>query len=425
MDAREERGLIIAATCRLNRMSDGTWLVPSQTKAGEVAAYRVNLDAKTCTCLDHTDGGFTCKHYYAASIVHRRDVLPDGTVIETKTMTFTEKKVYKQDWPKYNAAQASEKRRFRVLLHELCRRLPVRGRNGNTSGRMPHLPADAVFTLCYRVYCGLSSRRLTTDLEEAHAMGFLTKPIPGVKATWFAEDPYYTPILKELVGYSARPLRALERDFAIDSSGFGSTKYEKWYDHKYGITRNRCVWVKTHIASGVKTNVVTAVRILDKDAHDSPQFVPLVKETKKHFEISEVSADKAYVSVENFEAVAECGGQAFIAFKANNTGAAGGHLEKAFHYFQFKQDEYMARYHKRSNVESTFSAIKRKFGADVVSKTPTAMTNEVICKIICHNLTCLIQEQERLGVVPVFWTDEGECRAVMGAAATVGAEMQR
>lgn len=426
MDAREERGLIIAATCRLNRMSDGTYLVPSQTKAGEVAAYRVNLEAKSCTCLDYTDGGFTCKHYYAASIVHKRDVLPDGTVIETKTMTFTEKKVYKQDWPKYNRAQAGEKRRFRVLLHDLCRNLPARVRAGDwLGGRQPYHPSDAVFTMAYKVYCGLSARRFTTDLHEAYGMGFLSKEIPGMKATTFAEDPYFTPILKELVSYSARPLRSLERDFAIDSSGFGSTKYEKWYDHKYGITRNRCVWVKTHIASGVKTNVVTAVRILDKDAHDSPQFVPLVKETKKHFEISEVSADKAYVSVENFEAVAECGGQAFIAFKSNNTGGSGGHLEKAFHYFQFKQDEYLAHYHKRSNVESTFSAIKRKFGADVVSKNPHAMVNEVLCKIICHNLTCLIQEQESLGIVPVFWQDEEECRAVMGAAATTGIEPQR
>ena len=350
MDARVERGLIIAATCRLNRMNDGTWLVPSQTKAGDVAAYHVNLEAKSCTCPDHKEGGFTCKHFYAASIVHKRDVLPDGTVIETKSMTFTEKKVYKQDWPKYNAAQAGEKRRFRVLLHDLCRRLPVRERAGGWLGPKPHLPADAVFTMAYKVYCGLSARRFSTDLLEAHEMGFVSKPIPGMKATTFAEDPYYTPILKELVGYSARPLRSLERDFAIDSSGFGSTKYEKWYDHKYGITRNRCIWVKTHIASGVKTNVVTAVRILGKDAHDSPQFVPLVKETKRHFDIGEVSADKAYVSVENFEAVAECGGQAFIAFKSNNTGAAGGHLEKAFHYFQFKQEEYMAHYHKRSNV---------------------------------------------------------------------------
>ena len=26
----------------------------------------------------------------------------------------------------------------------------------------------------------------------------------------------------------------------------------------------------------------------------------------------------------------------------------------------------------------------------------------------CYNLTCLIQEQETLGIVPVFWKDEGK-----------------
>ena len=108
------------------------------------------------------------------------------------------------------------------------------------------------------------------------------------------------------------------------------------------------------------------------------------------------------------EAVAECGGQAYIAFKSNATGGVGGHFEKAFHYFQFNQEEYLAHYHKRSNVESTFSAIKRKFGADVVSKNPTAMVNEVLCKIICHNLTCLIQEQETLGIAPIFWGDAAD-----------------
>src|SRR4051812_26932223 len=109
MDAREQRGLIIAATCRLHRQDDGTWLVPSQTSR-ETVAYTVNLETKACTCLDCTDGGFIYKHYYAASIVHKRDVLPDGTVIETKSLTLTERKVYKQDWPAYNLAQATEKR---------------------------------------------------------------------------------------------------------------------------------------------------------------------------------------------------------------------------------------------------------------------------------------------------------------------------
>ncbi|HXH94237.1 MAG TPA: transposase [Thermoanaerobaculia bacterium] len=407
MSPREERGLIIAATCRLNRQDDGTWLVPSQTNR-ETVAYRVNLEAKTCTCPDHVEGGFTCKHYHAASIVHQRDVLPDGTVIETKSITLTQKTVYKQDWPAYNVAQATEKRRVRVLLNELCRNLPDRERDSSKPGPKPHLTRDVVFAMAYKVYCGLSSRRFSTDLLEAHEKGFVTKPIPGMKVAHFFEDPYFTPILKELIAQSALPLRSVEREFAIDSSGFGSTRYEKWYDQKYGVTRTKCVWVKTHIACGVKTNVVTAVRILDKDAGDSPQFVPLVKETRKGFEIDEVSADKAYASLENFEEVAGCGGQGFIAFKSNHTGGVGGMFEKAFHYFQFNQEEYMAHYHKRSNVESTFSAIKRKFGDSVVSKTDTAMTNEVLCKILCHNLTCLIQEQETLGITPVFWKDEGQ-----------------
>src|SRR5207249_3202195 len=111
-----------------------------------------------------------------------------------------------------------------------------------------------------------------------------------------------------------------------------------WYDKKYGITRNRSVWVKAHICSGIRTNCVTAVRILDEYSGDCPQFVPLVKETRKGFEIDEVSADKAYVSYENFETVAECGGEAFIAFKSNSNGVGGGLLEKAFHFFQFNQE---------------------------------------------------------------------------------------
>jgi hypothetical protein len=59
-------------------------------------------------------------------------------------------------------------------------------------------------------------------------------------------------------------------------------------------------------------------------------------------------------------------------------------------------------------VESTFSAVKRKFGDAVMSKSDVGMVNEVLCKLLCHNLTCLIQEEETLGIVPVFWKDEKE-----------------
>jgi transposase len=60
---------------------------------------------------------------------------------------------------------------------------------------------------------------------------------------------------------------------------------------------------------------------------------------------------------------------------------------------------------KRSNVESTFSMIKAKFRDHVRSKTDVAMVNEVLCKIICHNICCLIQESHELGISAVFWGD--------------------
>lgn len=200
-------------------------------------------------------------------------------------------------------------------------------------------------------------------------------------------------------------------EFAIDSSGFGSNKYESWIDEKYGVPRRRAVWVKAHIACGTKTNIITAVRILDKDSADSPQFGSLVKETANGFTIGEVSADKAYASVSNFETVAECGGQFFPAFKSNATGGVGGHFEKAFHYFMYRKEEYLAHYHRRSNVESTFSMMKRKFGGEVRSKTDVAMVNEVLCKMLAHNLCVLNQEEHELGIESELGTFAGKILA--------------
>ena len=32
------------------------------------------------------------------------------------------------------------------------------------------------------------------------------------------------------------------------------------------------------------------------------------------------------------------------------------------------------------------------------------MINEVLCKIICHNICCLIQETNELGIEATFWS---------------------
>ncbi len=117
---REQRGLAIAALCKIG-WKNGAYIVPSQSDASK--EYAVDVDHETCTCPDHKETGFKCKHLYAAEFTTKREVGGDGTITETKTMTFTEKRVYTQDWPNYSLAQREEKRRFQVLLHDLCRNI--------------------------------------------------------------------------------------------------------------------------------------------------------------------------------------------------------------------------------------------------------------------------------------------------------------
>ncbi len=403
MIARKQRGQVIAETLPLAKMGE-EWVVPSQTGKGVYIVGKDEFGNPHCQCPDFDNRGVKCKHIFAVEFNLTRAVAVDGTVTVTKSVTVTEKTTYKQAWPAYDRAQSREKDRIQELLFDLCRELSES--ENAARGRRPHTVKDSVFSMVFKVYSTVSARRFSSDLREAHKRGFLSADVPGIKVCKFMENPDFTPILKALIARSAAPLKAVETGFAVDSSGFGSSKFEKWFDHKYGVTRSKCVWVKAHIACGVKTNIVTAIRILDKDAADSPQFVPLVTETARTFAIGEVSADKAYTSLENFEAVAGFGGTAFMAFKQNATGAKGGLFQKMFHFFKFKQDEYMNHYHKRSNVESTFSMMKRKFGDAVRSKSDTAMVNEVLCKVLAHNLCVLNQEECELGIEAMFGPSE-------------------
>jgi len=404
MDGRDQRAIILAAMTKIDR-KDGHWLVPSQSEPNK--KYTVTLDGENgyCNCPDH-EKGFCCKHVRTVRIVLKRELGMDGSITETKSITLEEKRTtYPQAWPAYNLAQATEKKRFQVLLHDLCRNLPEPDCT-HKRGPKPHTVKDSVFAMVYKVYCGFSSRRFSCDLNDAHADGYLSRTIPGPKVTKFHETAGFTSILFDLIEKSAAPLKVVETSFAVDSTGFGTSKFERWFDEKYSVTRRKCVWIKTHCAVGTKTNVVTAVRILGKDAADCPQYKPLMETTGKRFDVKEVSADKAYLSVENAEATYEMGAEPFIMAKVNTTGGAGGLFEKMVGYFKFRQQEFLDHYHKRSNVESTFSAIKRKFGDSVRSKTDVAMVNEVLCKLLCHNLCCLIQEQCELGIEPVFWPEE-------------------
>lgn len=242
-----------------------------------------------------------------------------------------------------------------------------------------------------------------SDLREAHRRGYISK-VPHFNCiSNYLEKPELTAILRDFITQTSLPLKSVETDFAVDSSGFTTCRFHRWFDHKYGAVREKHDWIKAHLMVGTKTNIVTSVEILGRNTNDSPVLPALVKSTAENFQIAEVSADKGYASRTNTDAIASVGAVPYISFASHHRGNGGGTWEKMYHYFQFRRSEFLQHYHKRSNVESAFSMMKRKFGDGLRSKTDVAMVNEVLAKILCHNLVVLIHEMCELGINPVFY----------------------
>jgi len=96
----------------------------------------------------------------------------------------------------------------------------------------------------------------------------------------------------------------------------------------------------------------------------------------------------------------------YIPFKSNSTVSdkrSSSLWRRMFHYYMYNQESFMQHFHQRSIVESTFMIIKAKFGDSLRSKTERAEINEVLCKVLCHNICCLIQSMYELGLKPKFW----------------------
>ena len=149
---------------------------------------------------------------------------------------------------------------------------------------------------------------------------------------------------------------------------------------------------------GFRTKVVTAVDISGWTANDTSYFVPLVERTAEHFQLEEVSADTAYLSRKNLNAVDSVGAMRLIPFKSNTLEPTEvGVWAKMYHLFMHKRDDFLGHYHKRSNIETAYSMIKGKFGSALRSKSDTGQINEALCKVLAHNICVLGQCLESCG----------------------------
>lgn len=402
---RAIRGQEIANSRRVKR--EGVyWTVPSQSSKG---LYKVDFNSNKCACPDFELKKNKCKHLFAVEYTIDREMLEaiDGQaqpIVETPKV---KRPTYPQQWREYNLAQTNEKRQFLYLLDQLCKGI---GEPSQESGRKRIALEDMLFACTFKVYSLFSGRRFISDLNEAKSKGYIEKTPHFNSIFNYFDSEVLTAYLQMLIEESAKPLAVIEGKFAVDSSGISTNRFVQWIHAKYSDPRliEKREWVKIHLCCGVKTNVVTAVEVTDRFTGDSPMFKPLVEQTAQNFVMDEVSADKAYLSNDNLAIVARNYAMPFIPFKSDSnpySQTASNLWTKMYHYFALNQEKFFKKYHLRSNVETTFHMIKSKFGDAIRSKTDRAQINEVLCKVLCHNICCLISAFYELGIKPKFWSE--------------------
>ena len=355
------------------------------------------------------------------------------------------RKVYPRNWHLYNQAQTNEGQDFLALLGGLAdlinleeaQFLPAGGR-----GR-PRFPLGTViFALVCKAYYGFSARRLNSHLEMAGRLGYL-RALPadsrGADGATVLNPPseamecripkfntvnYYircswlTKVLVDLVTVSALPLRGVEMDFAVDGTGWSSHQHERWIDYRLKSDSERHGWVKLHLVTGVKTNIVAAAVVSSSSRHDNVFFPRLVSKTFEHFNVRHVTADKAYLSHFNFELARQLGGKLLVEFKSNTVPARddGSAWSEAWQFFSEQPGQFDDEYHLRSNVESTNGAMKAKFPAKLRSKSFVGHFNELLCKLIAYNIVAVSREVRMRGIMPDYPAEigllEGPVRAL-------------
>lgn len=400
---RRERGKLLLKSVRIVKTPYG-WRVPSQTSSNRSYLVRFTEHKPKCECPDCTLRRKKCKHIHAVEFYIKREIDREGKITQTKGVKIT----YAQKWRAYNQAQTNEKLIFMKLLKDLCSNIeqPI-----YKFGR-PTLPiSDMLFASTLKVYTTFSLRRFISDFKIAKEMNLVSSTCTYANICYFMQRKDLTEILKKLITLSSLPLKEVETNFAVDSSGFSTSRFARYFNYKWGRESKYRIWLKAHLISGVKTNIITGVEVTEGDSHDSPQLPHLVEETAKNFRVGEVICDKAYSSRKNLKLIEDVGAVPYIPFKKSTSGkrVREGRMSiwgKMYHYFLYKHDEFMEHYHKRSNAETVFHQIKTKFKDNLRSKSKIAQINELLLKVLCHNICVVIQEIAELGIRENFVVEE-------------------
>ncbi|MEK6886305.1 MAG: transposase [Nanoarchaeota archaeon] len=222
---------------------------------------------------------------------------------------------------------------------------------------------EHLHALIIKAYCRLSFRRTN---EFCNLLGIRCPSKSALQYTAKKLNAeFWNKILKITCGNSYL--------IAIDSTGLSRTNPSYHYLRRIDGKLPR-ISVKLSTAFDTRKKKFCSAKIRVLPSHDIKDAKFLLKNSNPKIAV----ADKGYSSESLFKFAHE---NSIVLMVPKKKNARRGRYRKKM------ARQYRLRiYHRRELIESSNSAIKRKFGASVSSKTVRTIRTEVYLRLVCHNL---------------------------------------
>ncbi len=342
--------------------------------------------------------------------------------VKARTFPYVCRKPEKICWKNYDAAQRNE---YPEVIHLIARLVdiasePIKDRlvGYDVIGRPCLSKPDLARLMLAQQYAGKCNRVSLgyMSMIEWH-LGIHDGFDPSYKSLERAYgDPDVMLLLNDLFFLTQQPVSGIERKFAIDGTCFGTTIKVNWESSRDEILRlnrekgadgkkeerTRKEFAKTILAAGTTFKLISSFAIAwSPFSNESPHLKPLLKQiVELYAHVAVLTADAAFLSRENCNAIGDAGATPRIFPKDNVTLRAhgSGAWRKMLMEFVNDTQRWLESYHHRSIMETINSTMKRTQPYPVRKRLVMRKATEILARIGVYNIRQLVYLKYTKGI---------------------------
>lgn len=300
-----------------------------------------------------------------------------------------EKKI---DWSAYNLAKIKEVDFFLIFVKEAVDMVKLDEDKVKKKGRPSKDACDLAKVILTQIYFQTGERQasgLASLFKEKLLISDVPSPRTIGRAYKRAQVRY---ILEKVFEMTSAPIQEKESSFSADGTGLPLSIKQNYENDREDRDKHKG-YDKMAVMISNKFHIATAIVSRKGTAHDSPLFEQLINDTAKRFhDMGDIQLDAGFLSRENCDLIADVGATPHIFPKKGILLKKKGSAAWRNMLTELIKDpqEWMGRYHERSNSECYFSSHKRRFTKPLLKKENELRHVEALARVTVLNICMLI-----------------------------------